>query len=64
MAGVAADNDGIVAAAVGRRNDLAIALLEQHIDAMTEVILEVTHAVPGRFMGPAIYGRDVRHLRA
>jgi GntR family transcriptional regulator, carbon starvation induced regulator len=64
MAGVALDNDEIVAAAVGCRNDLAVALLEHHIDAMTEVILEVTRAVPGRFMGPAIYASDVRHFRA
>jgi GntR family carbon starvation induced transcriptional regulator len=64
MAGVAADNDEIVAAAVGRRVQSAVVLLEQHIDAMTEVILEVTRFAPGRFMGPAVCDRGFRQFRA
>jgi GntR family carbon starvation induced transcriptional regulator len=46
MAGVAVDNDEIVAAALARKPDVASALLERHIGAMTEVILDVTRSSP------------------
>jgi GntR family transcriptional regulator, carbon starvation induced regulator len=64
MAGVAADNDEIVAAAVGRHVDSAVALLERHIEAMTDVILEVTRFAPGRFMGPAVCDPRFQHFSA
>jgi GntR family carbon starvation induced transcriptional regulator len=46
MAGVAVDNEEIVGAAVAGNVDLATALLERHIDAMTEVILEAGRTHP------------------